>query len=65
LRLIPLDKGEAKFIEELQILFSEDRSHVAEVLLLEQGGDSTLLRFTNVQLNTALPAAIFEAPEFK
>ncbi|WP_051092389.1 outer membrane lipoprotein carrier protein LolA [Geopsychrobacter electrodiphilus] len=65
LRLTPLDKGEAGFIEELQILFAGDRSHVAEVLLKEQGGDSTLLRFTNVQLNTALPVATFEAPEFK
>jgi len=65
LRLVPLDQGEASFIKELQILFAEDRSHVAEVLLLEQGGDSTLLRFSNVQLNTPLSAAIFEAPEFK
>jgi outer membrane lipoprotein-sorting protein len=65
LRLIPRDPGEAGFIQELQILFAADRSHVAEVLLKEQGGDSTLLRFTHVQLNTELSAATFAAPEFK
>jgi len=65
LRLTPLDPGEAGFIDYLQILFADNRRHVDEVLLMEKGGDSTLLRFTDVQLNIELPEAIFSPPEFR
>ena len=64
LRLTPLDQGEAGFIDYLQILFAVDKRHIAEVLMMEQGGDSTLLRFTDVQLNTELPEEAFQPPEF-
>jgi len=64
LRLYPLDQGEAGFIDYLQILFADDRRHVAEVLMVEQEGDSTLLRFNDVQINTQLPATAFATPEF-
>lgn len=64
LRLTPLDQGEAGFIDFLQIVFADDRRHVAEVLMVEQGGDSTLLRFTDVQLNTDLTGEAFQPPEF-
>ena len=47
LRLYPLDAGEAGFIDHLEILFADDHRHVAEVLMVEQEGDSTLLRFTD------------------
>jgi outer membrane lipoprotein-sorting protein len=64
LRLDPLDPGEATFIAYLQIKFSADRRHVAEVLMVEQGGDRTLIRFTEVKINAALPADAFQVPEF-
>jgi len=64
LRLYPLDPGEATFIAYLQIKFSANRRHVAEVLMVEQGGDRTLIRFTEVKINAALPADAFQIPEF-
>lgn len=64
LRLYPLDAGEAGFIEQLQIQFAADHSHVAEVLMVELQGDSTLLRFNEVIINAELPADAFAAPEF-
>ncbi|MCK5912306.1 MAG: outer membrane lipoprotein carrier protein LolA, partial [Desulfuromusa sp.] len=64
LHLYPLDPGEATFIEYLQIRFAADRSHVAEVVMVEQGGDSTLIRFAEVKINADLPADAFQVPEF-
>lgn len=63
LQLFPRDPGEAGFIESLQILFSADRRHLEEVLLSEQGGDSTRLHFSEVVINGELPADAFAAPE--
>lgn len=62
--LYPLDQGEAAFIEYLQIQFATDRRHVAEVLMVEQGGDSTLIRFVDVEINGELSTDAFEAPEY-
>jgi len=64
LYLYPLDSGEATFIDHLQIKFSADLRHVAEVVMIEQGGDSTLIRFNDVKINTNLPADAFQVPEF-
>lgn len=64
LRLYPLDPGEAGFIDYLQILFAADRRHVAEVLMVEQEGDSTLLRFSAVEINAELPPDAFLVPGF-
>ncbi|PLX76788.1 MAG: outer membrane lipoprotein carrier protein LolA [Desulfuromonas sp.] len=64
LRLIPLDPGEAGFIRHLEITFAEDLRYISTVLLQEAGGDKTLLRFSEVELNRALPEETFRAPEF-
>jgi outer membrane lipoprotein-sorting protein len=64
LKLSPLDPGEAGFIDHLQVRFSADNSHVTEVLMVEQGGDSTLIRFTAVKMNSPLPADAFQVPNF-
>ncbi len=64
IHLYPLDPGEVTFIEYLQIQFAADRRHVAEVLMVEQEGDSTLIRFVNVEINADLPADAFRVPEF-
>ena len=65
LQLFPLDQGEAGFIEQLQILFAADSGHVELVEMHEAGGDKTLLRFEQVQINQPLPAEAFQVPEFK
>jgi hypothetical protein len=65
LRLIPLNAGEAGFIDYLQVRFAGNRRYIDEVLMMEQGGDSTLLRFTDVQLNKALQSKPFQPPEFQ
>lgn len=63
LQLFPLDQGEAGFIAQLQILFAVNNSHVEQVEMYEVGGDKTLLRFENAQINQSLPADVFQAPE--
>ncbi len=63
LQLFPLDQGEAGFIEELQILFAVDNSHVELVEMHETGGDKTLLRFQNTTMNQVLSSETFQAPE--
>jgi len=65
LQLFPSNSGEAGFIEQLQILFAEDDSHVEQVEMYEVGGDKTLLRFEEVLVNQLLPAEAFRAPEFQ
>ncbi|MFW6387274.1 MAG: outer membrane lipoprotein carrier protein LolA, partial [Thermodesulfobacteriota bacterium] len=64
LRLVPRDEGEAEMIESLTIVFAPRRSHVAEVVMREQGGDRTRMRFTDVEVNATLPPRPFQAPEF-
>ena len=65
LQLFPLDQDEAGFIEQLKILFAADSGHVELVEMHEVGGDKTLLRFEQVQINQPLPAGAFQVPEFK
>ena len=64
LQLFPLDQGEAGFIEQLQILFAVNNSHVKLVEMHEVGGDKTLLHFENATMNQTLSAETFQAPEF-
>jgi outer membrane lipoprotein-sorting protein len=63
LQLFPRDQGEAGFIDRLQIIFSVNNSHVEQVEMHEVGGDRTLLRFENAQINQPLPVEAFQAPE--
>ena len=63
LHLYPRDKGEAEFIDYLQIQFAADQSHVVAVQMVEQGGDSTMIRFTAVVINSELSDSVFQVPE--
>ena len=65
LQLFPLDPAETGFIEQLQILFAADSSHVELVEMHEAGGDQTSLRFEQVQINQPLPVDAFQIPEFR
>ncbi|MCK4503528.1 MAG: outer membrane lipoprotein carrier protein LolA, partial [Desulfuromonadales bacterium] len=63
LHLYPLAKGEAEYIDYLQIEFAPDRSHVVVVQMVEPGGDSTTIRFTDVVINSELITTAFQVPE--
>jgi outer membrane lipoprotein-sorting protein len=65
LQLFPLDRGEAGFIEQLQILFAADCRYVELVEMYEVGGDKTMLRFAKVEVNQPLPADAFLAPKIQ
>ncbi len=64
LQLTPRDQAEAGIIRHIEVTFAPDRSHVEQVALAEQSGDSTVLKFFNVTLNRSLPDNIFAAPDF-
>lgn len=64
LRLTPLDPGEAEFIEQIQVTFDPLQGYVSDVLILEQSGDSTGLRFSDVRINDSVAAEAFVPPEF-
>jgi len=64
LLLTPRDPGEAGLIRHIEVTFAPDRSYVDQVALAEQSGDSTVLKFSHVAINSALPANIFVAPDF-
>lgn len=64
LQLTPLDPGEAEFVEHIQVTFDPVRGSVSDVLVLEQSGDSTRLRFSDVRINDLIAPEAFAAPEF-
>ncbi len=64
LQLTPLDAGEAEFIEDIKVTFDPLQGYVTDVLILEQSGDSTGLRFTDVRINDSVAAEAFVPPEF-
>ena len=64
LQLTPRDAGEAGFIDHLEVTFAANHSYVEQVVLAEQSGDSTVLKFINVVINGELPDTIFSAPVF-
>lgn len=64
LQLIPLDAGEGGFIEQIKVTFDPLQGYVTDVLILEQSGDSTGLRFSDVRINDSVAAEAFATPEF-
>jgi len=64
LQLIPLDPGETEFVESIQVTFDSLQGYVSDVLVLEQSGDSTRLRFSDVRINDRVAAEAFAPPEF-
>jgi len=64
LQLTPLDPGEAEFIKYIQVTFDPLQGYVSDVLILEQSGDSTGLRFSDVRINDSVAAESFVLPEF-
>jgi outer membrane lipoprotein-sorting protein len=64
LELTPIDPGEAEFVAHIQVTFDPVQSYVSDVLVLEQSGDSTRLRFGDVRSNDSIAPEAFEPPEF-
>lgn len=64
LRLMPLEAAEAEFVDYIEVTFDSLQGHVSDVLVLEQSGDSTRLRFEDVRINEKVAAEAFAAPEF-
>jgi outer membrane lipoprotein-sorting protein len=64
LQLTPLDPGEAEFVEHIQVTFDPLQGYVSDVLVLEQSGDSTRLRFSDVRINDSVAPEAFAPPEF-
>lgn len=64
LQLTPLDPGEAEFVTHIQVTFDPLQNYVSDVLVLEQSGDSTRLRFADVRSNDSIAPEAFVAPEF-
>lgn len=64
LELTPIDPGEAEFVAHIQVTFDPMQGYVSDVLVLEQSGDSTRLRFGDVRSNDSIAPGAFEPPEF-
>lgn len=64
LQLTPLDSGEAEFVARIQVTFDSVQGYVSDVLVLEQSGDSTRLRFGDVRSNDSIAPESFAPPEF-
>lgn len=64
LRLTPIDTVEADLIDYIEVTFAPQQGHVSDVLIMEQSGDSTRLRFNDVRINDRVAAEAFTTPEF-
>lgn len=50
------------FLESIELTFSDKPGVIKSVNLMESGGAQTRIEFTAVQINSGLPAKIFEKP---
>jgi len=58
LKLIPHTEGKSP-VQGIRITFAKDDSAIVAIEILEQEGDSTTLRFSDMAVNTALDPALF------
>lgn len=58
-QLTPQAKTIREFFQTISITLDKSDYAVAQLELLEQGGDTTLMRFSNRQLNTKIDDAVF------
>jgi outer membrane lipoprotein-sorting protein len=59
LRLTPRGAAARQFVDHLCVTFSSDARTVTEVAIFETGGDSTLLRFFDTEIDRPLSDALF------
>jgi outer membrane lipoprotein-sorting protein len=58
-RLRPLSPVEQKYIESIDLAFSEEESHVTKIEIHDKKGGSTLISFSNMKINPGLSEEIF------
>ncbi|HTQ66857.1 MAG TPA: outer membrane lipoprotein carrier protein LolA [Puia sp.] len=59
IELTPTAKNLKSFFEHINIIVDKKDFSATEIKMYESGGDNTIIRFTNKQLNTAIPDALF------
>jgi len=57
--LIPVGKGLKEFFKTINVFIDKSDYSVSAIEMNENSGDNTIIRFTNRELNTAIPDAIF------
>lgn len=60
LALIPRSAALARHIPRITVTFAQDERSVDSIRLDEDGGDHTLIRFTDTEINADLPDAAFK-----
>lgn len=58
-QLTPQVKAIKEFFQTITLTLDKKDYSVSDLLLLEQGGDTTRMRFSNKQLNTSIDDAVF------
>jgi outer membrane lipoprotein-sorting protein len=59
IELTPTAKNLKSFFEHINIIVDKKDFSGTEIEMYEQGGDNTIIRFNNKQLNAAIPDALF------
>jgi len=57
--LSPVGRALKEFFKTIIVVVDKSDYSVSSIEMVENGGDYTLIRFTNRELNTAIPDAIF------
>jgi outer membrane lipoprotein-sorting protein len=57
--LSPVGKGLKEFFKTINVIIDKGDYSVSTIEMNENSGDNTILNFTNRELNTAIPDAIF------
>ncbi|HSO17990.1 MAG TPA: hypothetical protein VLT88_00950, partial [Desulfosarcina sp.] len=59
--LVPRDEGMARFIQRIELIFSDRPGAIDEVLIVEGENAFTHMRFSNTQINPVLADSLFQA----
>lgn len=60
LKLVPRSSREKKYIDRILVSFEEDTNYTNAVDIIEKGGDSTHIGFSNMIVNSLPPQELFE-----
>ncbi|MEI9944613.1 MAG: outer membrane lipoprotein carrier protein LolA [Chitinophagaceae bacterium] len=59
IELTPVTKGLKELFKNINVIVDNKDFSVASIEMQEIGGDNTLIRFTNKELNAAIPDSLF------
>jgi hypothetical protein len=60
LRLVPMSSQEKKYIDHILVFFEADTHYANAVEIVEKGGDSTHIAFSNMIVNISPQKELFE-----